>query len=260
MFHDSIDFFLQLTAESLNATVRSGASLMEYWEPINQKISGDQLSQKTAINRLNKARANLKHQGLLLTKTDIESFRINSKDFFEDNTQLVFGKNFNELSFIDLGENNNVKQKIKNAQDALDNGEFKKSLECIAVSYKQLIEDYEKSKKTWVGSIFNIGGEIRQTASPFLPYKGNDEGNRELVRVMKQFQQDLKPLLFQFDYRKYLKFKYLTPNLITMGGKCVWLQEDKRTFTELGAKSCIDFVIECAIQLQEFDFEIDPHF
>lgn len=230
---------------------------MEYWDSINQKLSGDQLSQKTAINRLNKARGNLKHQGLLLTKTDIESFRNNSKDFFKDNTPLVFGIIFNELSFIDLVENSNVKQKLKNAQDALDNGEFKKSLECLAIAYNQLIEDYEKSKEIVSSrSIFNIGGEIRRTGR-LVP---SDEGITELERVMRQFQQDLKPLLFKFDYRKYLKFKYLTPDIITLGGKPVWFHEDKRTFTSEGAEFCINFVIECAIQLQEFDFEIDPFF
>lgn len=173
-------------------------------------------------------------------------------------TQIdIISKGFNMTpkSFIDLVENNDVKQKIKNAQEALDNGEFKKSLENIAVAYKQLIEDYEKSKEIMPGSsIFNIGGEIRQVGI-LIP---SGEGNRELVRVMKQFQQDLKPLLFQFDYRKYSKFKYLTPVIITMGGKCVWRREEKRTFTSKGAEFCINFVIECAIQLQEFDFEIDP--
>ncbi len=230
---------------------------MEYWDPINQKLSGNQLLQKTAINRLNRARGNLKHQGLLLTKTDIESFRINSKDFFSDNTPLVFGIIFNELSFIDLVENNIAKQKLKNAQDALDNGEFKRSLESIASAYNQLIEDYEKSKEILPNrSIFNIGGEIRQFGN-LIP---SDDGKTELVRVMRQFQQDLKPLLFKFDYRKYLKFKYLTPDRFSLGGKPTWLHEDKRTFTSEGAEFCIDFVIECAIQLQEFDFEIDPFF
>ncbi len=257
MFHDSIDFFLQLASTFLNTTVRSGASFMEYWDPINQKLGKDQLSQKTAMNRLNKARANLKHQGLLLTKTDIESFRINSKDFFEDNTLLVFKIIFNELSFLDLVENSNVKQKLINAQDALDSGEFKKSLEGVGAAYNQLIEDYEKSKEIMPSrSIFDIGGEIRQ-AGRVIP---SDEGIAELVRVMRQFQQDLKPLLFKFDYRKYSKFKYFTPDIFTLGGKPIWRHEDKRTFTLEGAEFCIDFVIECALQLQEFDFEIDPLF
>lgn len=257
MLHDSIDFFMQLASEFLNTTIRSGASFMEYWDPINQKLSGDQLSQKTAMNRLNKARGNLKHQGLLLTKTDIESFRINSKDFFRDNSKLVFGIIFSELSFIDLVENNNVKQKIKSAQDALDSGEFKKSLECIASSYNQLIDDYEKSKKTITNrSIFNIGGEIFRGRRAIT----TEEGITELMRVMRQFQQDIKPLLFKFDYRKYLKFRYLTPDIFTLGGKPIWNLEHKRKFTSEGAEFCINFVIECALQLQEFDFEIDPYF
>jgi hypothetical protein len=76
-------------------------------------------------------------------------------------------------------------------------------------------------------------------------------------RILREIQQGLKLLIFKFDYRKYLKFKYLTPEEFPTDGNPIWYKEDKKTFTSEGAEFCIDFVIECAIQLQEFDFEID---
>lgn len=81
-FHDSIELFLQLSGEILNAKIKTTTKFMEYWEIINKELGGVELSQKASMNRLNTARRSLKHSGLLPTKPDIESFRVNSKDFF----------------------------------------------------------------------------------------------------------------------------------------------------------------------------------
>lgn len=105
MFHDSIELFLQLSTEYLNASTQTNINFMEYWGIINQKLQGQQLSQKNQMNRLNKARVNLKHHGLLLNESDIESFRVNTSDFFSDNCSIVFEINFSEISLIDLIDN-----------------------------------------------------------------------------------------------------------------------------------------------------------
>ncbi len=109
MFHDSIELFFQLCTEHLNNT-KSDIKFMGYFEVINIKLKEKKLSQKASMKRLNKARVNLKHNGILLNKSDVETFRVNAKDFFEDNTKLVFNINFSEISMIELVQNSEVRK------------------------------------------------------------------------------------------------------------------------------------------------------
>jgi len=53
---------------------------MDYWQIINKELSGNQLLHKASMIRLNKARVNLKHQGQLINKSDIEASNMNEKE------------------------------------------------------------------------------------------------------------------------------------------------------------------------------------
>lgn len=61
-FHDSIEFFLQIASEHLNAG-KGQPSFLDYWDILSPKITGAGLPQKESMRRLNKARVSLKHSG-----------------------------------------------------------------------------------------------------------------------------------------------------------------------------------------------------
>ncbi len=65
MFHDSIELFLVLSAEFLDPTIKKNVQFNEYFEKINQKLNGDQLTQKKSIIKLNQARVSFKHYGTM---------------------------------------------------------------------------------------------------------------------------------------------------------------------------------------------------
>ena len=62
-FHDSVELFLQLSAEEVGVTRTKDIKFMEYWDLITAK--GILLPLKGSISKLNNARANLKHGGLI---------------------------------------------------------------------------------------------------------------------------------------------------------------------------------------------------
>lgn len=155
-------------------------------------------------------------------------------------------------------QNDKVKKILTDIQDLCKNGQYKDGLEHSAIAFDVLISDYEKSKTDHYGrSPFLVGEDIRWI-KPF-------DVNRNLEGIfdyLEEIQKAIKLLCFNIDYRKYAKFRLLTPKLI-FGNKfydkynIIWFNEEKSKFKKKNVEFCFNFIIECALKLQEFDFEIE---
>lgn len=117
MLHDSIELFLQLSYEHLNGG-KADPKFLEYWDIINSKLNGKAITQKESIRRLNDARVSLKHHGNLPSKLDIEGFRASALNFFEDNTPIIFGVSFKEISLVELVQCVESKDSLKRLTDS----------------------------------------------------------------------------------------------------------------------------------------------
>ena len=267
MFHDCVELFLILAAEKLDTAVSEKIYILDYFNIINQKLEKGELSQKSSIKRLNDARKTFKHQGIPIEEGEIESLRITTRLFLDENTPLIFGIKFDEISLIDLIDNENVKKILKRAQKLINEEKFKDAIEHIAVAYKVLLLDYESSKPIYGASIFNVVGR-GFSLKPFYSH----EDIEEIAQAIKRINNALKPLILGMDYRKYIKFLSVTPNEIFYHGKYpkngIDLKEDffdkfiirwygirgKQELKKIDADYCFDFVIETGLKLQEFDF------
>ena len=242
---------------------------MEYWEVINKKLELKELGQKVSMRRLNDARGALKHQGTLLSDLDIESFRATTVNFFQDNTQIVFGIDLNDISLIEFVNPEEPRNRLKKAQVQIDNGEVVEALVNIGTAFKQMIADYEDRKQTRrYGSPFLFG---RSMTIKKISNMGFDINNQASSRELKKFmdsvaesieamQDAIKILALGIDYRKYTKFEMLTPITKRLAsGK--WVTEiafkSDNTPTAEDARFCLDFVIEVSLALSEFDYSID---
>ncbi|MCX5996822.1 MAG: hypothetical protein NTV42_04220, partial [Chloroflexi bacterium] len=68
-----------------------------------------------------------------------------------------------------------------------------------------------------------------------------------------------KILSLGIDYRRYTRFKLLTPQIdyfINGSHRAYRFSKEKPTGKE-DAQFCIDFVVESAIKLQEFDYSLE---
>ena len=259
LFHDSIDLFLQLAAELLNIQTKEKTYFMNYIDLINKKLAPKQLSQTGSMKRLNDARVSLKHKGLFLHESDIESCRVNSKDFFIENTPIIFGIEFSDISMIDVIDNENVKKILKDVKQFSKNGQFKEALEHIAISFNELISGYEKNRSSLMESIFDFD-DIHESDFEFdAEVSGDYEGGFEkLCNILEEIQHKLKLLSFNIDIRKYAKFLQFTPHLGP--GKDIydkytvyWDFTKDKNFNEEKVEFCINFIIESALKLQDFN-------
>ncbi len=259
--HDSIEMYLKLLAEHLNIK-SDNFNFLDYWTNIPT------LTLKESMRNLNARRVNIKHKGLLPSKADIEISRVNSIDFFEQNTLAQFGVDFKDISLFSLIKYENVRKHLEGSQISLDENKIETCIETVAIAFDELISSYEDSKSRYYGnSPFYFGKDLTFLSSSDMGI-GRDVDDRfrrklgEFVRKVKDsldgIQKAVKILSFGIDYKKFAKFKLLTPTIIkTMGGKQIAQAREKKKWSKENCQFCIDFVLECSLKLQEFDFDID---
>ena len=240
-------------------------------------MEDNELTQKESMRRLNGARVGLKHHGTLPSKLDIEAFRATATSFFEENTPTVFHVNFATISLIELIQCVDTRNNLAQAEELLKDGKIEDSLDRIAVAFNELIDDYERRKTGRFGrSPFFFGDSMTFLDSFFM---GLGHGHRGIAGVtsetedkLAQFidrvkesiealQDAVKILSLGIDYRRYVKFRLLTPSILrTIGGgyHIARAQRGARGMpTADDVQFCIDFVIESAITLQAFDFSLE---
>ena len=269
-FHDAIELFLQLASEHLDVG-KQQPSFIEYWDLISQKLPDQELTQKESMRRLNKARVALKHHGTLPSKLDIEAFRASATNFFEENTRIVFDIDFSDITLIELIQCEDVKDSLKDAEKCLKENKIEESLDKVALAFAQLIDDYESRKTGRYGRSPFFFGESMTFLNSL--YMGIDKATgsvfeRRLAefidkvkKSIERLQEAVKFLSLGIDYRRYVKFRLLTPYIFrALDGtyhihRVQWGSKGKPTTEDV--QFCIDFVIESAVTLQEFDFSVE---
>lgn len=263
MLHDSIEMFLKLLAEKNNID-SNNISFMEFWTKFPT------LTLKESLRNLNSRRVNVKHKGLLPSKSDIEISRINTTDFFEQNTLSQFGVEFKDISLTSLVSFENTNRSLQDAQNELNKGNYKESIGNSALAFAYLLEEYEASKTTVLeGSLFKVKGNnsFARATSINSAVKDNNRDLKKLLEYLKDqiegLQTELKIVGLGIDYKKYIRFKALAPEIIWVLGQgqgslmpLVGGERRFRKFNLENAQYCIDFVIDCSLSLQEFDFEL----
>jgi hypothetical protein len=260
-FHDSIELFLQLASEHMNVGAKS-PGFMDYWNLLEPKLTSGGLAQRESMRRLNKSRVALKHHGTLPSKLDIEAFRASATNFFEENTPLVFGIEFNSISMVYLVQCPAARSNLEEASRLIEEGSIEDAFDKIAIAFAQLIDDYEDRKRTRFGrSPFFFGESLVHESSFFMgiedrKFAGFVDKVKESIEAM---QSAMKILGLGLDYRRYVKFRLLTPHIMRMLSGDYRISRGTRdeppSLDE--CRFCYDFVVGSAIRLQDFDFEVE---
>lgn len=258
--HDSVEMFLKLLAEYKNVK-SDNFNFLDYWASIPS------LTLKESMRNLNARRVNIKHKGLLPSKTDIEISRASTTEFFEQNTESHFGLKFIEISLLDLIHNESVKSYLEKSIKASEIGKFDECIENVSIAFEELIYTYEESKTSWrssspfyfgkdftflgsfsVGIGAELGGNVGRKIDEFID---------NVKDSLEEIKKAIKILSFGIDYKKYSKFKLLTPIVRrTVGGEYRVELWGEKKWNHNNCQFCIDFVLESCLKLQEFDFDI----
>lgn len=257
-FHDTVELFLNLICE-INS-IEIPIQFMEYWTKINNNSATAKLSHKTSMQKLNKARVGFKHYGIIPSKPDIESFKIFTQSFLEENYFKFFDIDFNKVSLVDLIENERSQKHLKESENAFDTNSIEQCVNNLAKSFAYLLHDYESNKKDKrYQSPFDFTDSFRSLRH--IPSKIDNETKRFLSNVVDsitKIQGILRLITMDIDYKQYIKFSALTPGYgFTSNDEVVPFRFDKKTFTSEDFDFCRNFIINTALKLQESDFKLD---
>lgn len=273
MFHDSVELFLQLTCEYLDFNIgKSQINFIDYWDVISPKLKSGFLPQKESMKRLNKSRVALKHHGTLPSKLDIESFRALTASFFAESTPLIFLVEFKDISLIDFVAEEDARSFLHEAEILLSNDDLRAASEKVALAFRLLIDDYEFRKQSqYEKSPFYFGKDFTFLDKHSMglgygsrPMFAREDFQRKLgdfidrvTESLEAMQSAIRIIAMGIDYPKYSKFLLLTPGVYRTGEGKYHADGGKNVASKEDIQFCINFVIETALKLQEFDYTLE---
>ncbi len=260
-FHDSAEMFLLLIAE--NKGDAAPRNFMEYWDRYKE------LTLKESMKRLKDIRVDIKHRGQFPSKSDINICRITIGEFFEQNTIAQFGLEFKDISITEIISYKNVKEYVNIAVKCCAENKTYDSLVNIKIAFMELLSTYESNKREpyWIGSLLSVGNKIGNDYRKLVTE--NRDGVRwfqQVTETVNKIREILKITALGIDYKKYTYFMAATPDVQKWFDKNSGSQyseipkeyfEQSHCVSGDDCKRCIDFVIDSAIKLQNFDYSID---
>lgn len=255
-FHDSVEMFINLCAENHGLNPAKW-SFLQYWDNIND------LTMKEAMRRLNDRRRNLKHKGLIPGKIEIEASRVATTEFFNENSFKQFNIKFNDISLIELLDDSDIKDYLLQAVKQFELGNLPESIESVKEAFYKLIDSYKESKGSMLIRTPMDFIEVTEYRVSEIHEKTSTDSRLENIfrivnRNFKNIEDALTITSLGLDYKKYMKFKALTPyGLKTHSGDYIFEKPTNKNWNKENFEFCIEYVIECGLKLQEFDFNYD---
>jgi hypothetical protein len=264
-FHDCAEMFLLLIAENKEKSTK-GVSFMEYWNDFPE------LTLKESMKSLKDRRVSIKHKGQFPSKTDIEISRITITNFLEENTPIQFGVEFKDVAISNLISYKTVKSYIDKAESFYNQNNFYESMINSKIAFMELLFTYEDSKRTphSFNSLLNIGERIGEDYTQLIgsDSKSGQKWFKQVTNAINSIRETLKITALGIDYKKYTFFEVVTPIVER------WFVDSKIDYHALpqdyyekyhelrnsDCRFCIDFVIDSALKLQEFDYNLNNVF
>jgi hypothetical protein len=266
-FHDSAEMFLLLVLEDKGdprpqKERNKNIQFMQYWEYF------DGLTLRESMNMLKERRRNIKHKGIFPSTSDIEESRVTITRFFKENTPKLFNEDFDTISVSDLIVYPNIREYVNLAKSFLTQNNYYDCLVNAKIGFEELLSTYESDKRQWHDSILSVGEKVGKDYRNLV--SSNKEGLRwfeQVTHTTNNVRNILKVSALGIDYRKYVLFDFVTPKVIETcrTGKDKYVYdakenfEKRRTITNQDCQFCIDFVIDSALKLQEFNFDINRY-
>jgi hypothetical protein len=247
MMHDAVELFLVLAAESYNVSTKD-REFMGYWDVLKGKLPNGDLSLKEPMRRLNTARVNLKHRGIMSSRIDIENFRGSLTTFFQENTTRAFGLDFNAISLVDLVTCEAGRNELKEAQREIEKNNLKEALSHCRLAFHYVVDDYESK----TASVSPYTPDLRYHAGPIPELQSFVD---DIKRLFEQLESKVKILSLGIDGKKYRRFEVLTP-YAWKSPLGTYEHEWGRRHTDIILKKddadyCLNFVVETALILEQ---------
>ena len=135
LMQDAVEAFLAGLAGHLQCKVKQHTKFDRYFELINDEIAPKELPFKAKLLRLNQLRIGSKHYGNQPERSECERMLVVVREFFDEVCESILGQSFASISAIDLLEEGDAKELLKEAQEALAGRDH----ETCAIAYRKAL-------------------------------------------------------------------------------------------------------------------------
>lgn len=259
-YHDAIEFLFDLILED-NGLSSNDFSFMKCFDKINEIIENSNKtpsSLRGGLEKLKDRRVNLKHKGYFPSESDIQEAKSLTLNLFNEFCDKIYSLDYEEINLIYLLNDSKTKDYLLKINE---NDDDEAIITNLSLAFEFLLRNHENTKKT----------SIKKSPYQFLRRKMKSSRNLKLDNKdpMKNFVDDLndnllsleknlKILAFGINFNKYAKFRSIVPDVTWYLGSMepeVNFKGDE-TINKNEMNFCLNFIIESALRLQQFDFEI----
>ncbi len=257
--HDAAEMFLALAAQVHGVGIPR--DFTGYWDALEPRL-GRPLGYRAQMQKFNKARVNLKHYGVEPAASEIVDARVTVSSLLADECFALFGVGLRDVSLTSFVGCEIARQLLESAETAWATGDEEAAMADLADSFETLIRDYEQRKM--IGHSVSVFDQTKDMTFVSSFFRGvQDRKQREfddkVIESLKALDSAVMLLGLGVDFRRYGKFKALTPHLIrTLGGqRHAYARQGVPPASAADFEFCRDFVVNTAIHLADFDYDIE---
>jgi hypothetical protein len=234
LMHDAVEMLMLAIVDHLQVLMPKNWKFMDFWAEI--KKSHTEPPQRILMDSLNKMRVSLKHNGIPPNAQKVRDLLPRVETFCEDVAKSYLdGMEFSDLSLADLVANDDVRNTLREAQQALAGGDKDDAFTKLRIAFDKLYRE--------------VSTEVSLIRKPG---KGRT-GHPTLDKAVEQCVQMLNVLMLGIDPIKYRFFVSNTPIVSwTLSGKCqVVLRSSYEDVPDGVFETCFDFVVEVSLKISE---------
>lgn len=258
-YHDAIEFLFELILEE-NGISSNKYKFMECFDEINNLIEKRNKSPsllRVSLKKLRDIRANLKHKGYFPSENDIKEVKSLTNTLFIEICEKLYSYKYDDINLVHLLNDSKTKDYLLQINKTDDD---KVVIKNLSLAFEYLLKDYENNKKTiYVKSPYQFLKKRPITAHD-LKLNNKDPMKKfvdELNDNLFYLEENLKILAFGINFNEYAKFRNIVPDVTWfMSGVPMVNFRGNETINENELNFCLNFIIESALRMQQFDFEI----
>ena len=247
MLHDAVELFLQMAAEKFS-TAKPEREFMRYFDAVPR------LTMANSMRRLNQARIALKHAGVRPSRDDIAGLRGDVRIFLTENTPIIFGLNFAEVSMIDLVRPADVRDSLARSAQFFTAGDRMNALIEVARAFRQVVDAFSK-RSHGVRALDNAAVAAESHFSLVHAHRRleGDTGRilEEIMEWLRVMQDALMAQMLRQDGERYFRFQAMASQVRWFGDGSPIAPERRfvERLTPADLEFAIDFVTEAALEL-----------
>lgn len=254
--HDVAEMFLALATQKYELKVPK--EFIGYW-PLLEGALGRPLGYRVQAERFNKVRVAWKHYGAEPAVAEIEAARTTIAALLEGETKALFGIELADVSLTNFVKPGTARDLVANAEKLWMSTEEQNAFGDLAEAFDVMISDYIERRQ--VGHASSL-----LSATPDYTFAKPRGLEHELSRLFDELVDGIKAvdttavmIGVGIDLRRLSRFRSLTPRVTryAMGHRGTHEPARRTARSDEEFNRCRDFIIDTAITLAAFDFEMD---